>query len=100
MVNSVIEQTTPVTQFINDNENKFNTQFYNIGGNKSNFNVFAAEIKKLKANFSLIEIFEINLNFYQIDFYLFIHCRITTVITVSKNQGQVLHFQYMKNLMQ
>ena len=92
MVNSVIEQTTPVTQFINDNENKFNTQFYNIGGNKSNFNVFAAEIKKLKANFSLIEIFEINLNFYQIDFYLYIHAQSQQLLQCQKIRDRYCTF--------
>ena len=62
-------ESKDASQFLNDDQNNFNTYFYNIDGNKSNFNVFNAELKKLQGNFSIIGICETNVNSDQKDLY-------------------------------
>ena len=63
-----IFESKDASQFLNDDQNNFNTYFYNIDGNKSNFNVFTAEFK-LQGNFSIIGICETNVNSDQKDLY-------------------------------
>ena len=60
-------ESKDASQFLNDDQNKFNTYFYN--GNKSNYNVFTAELTKLQGNFSIIGICETNVNSDQKDLY-------------------------------
>ena len=62
-------ESKDASQFLNDDQNNFNTYFYNIDGNKTNYNVVTAELTKLQGKFSIIGICETNVNSDQKDLY-------------------------------
>ena len=73
-------ESKDASQFLNDDQNNFNTYFYNIDGNKSNFNVFTAELKNYRVTFQSLEFVK---QMSTLTKKIFIVCRNTTVSTVT-----------------